>query len=238
MAEKTVEMTFPKIDVSQKEKFYDTFILVEAEKLSLKDDFLSWEPKTSLQTKVKNSIIEAIKSGVKNFLRPKYDPSLADDGYSIRFISGEKPNINMTYTWWVDAAKRYYPLRNSRLGTKNEYYAFIGVLMKKLMESGKTLEWVWKSLCDDSKELGNFWNSKNSQHDIELTGSRCICDFCDLGNTSKFLAGDEDAPHYRAGGTYYMDGNYKPLAKVDGCNLNFEVPKGYTILSVGWIVLS
>lgn len=208
----------------------DEFILVEAENLSLNDKFMQWKPKTVIQEITKKLITEAICTGVKNFYRPKCDPSFSDDGKSICFVTGKRPAVGYkSFEWWVNVAKDYNPERNSRLGTRLEYGAFLGVLMKKLVKEGKSVKWVWNSVCDVSHKLGHFSSSKNVKHFYELTGSRCICGFYDLGNTSKILADRiENHAFLLAGGSYdnafYC---YLPL-------LHFS----WNLCdSVGWIVL-
>jgi len=201
-------------------------ILIEAESLSLNDEFIQYEPDTEKEKSTKDLIAEAIKAGVKNFYRPKYDPSFTDGG--IQFVAGKKPAVGKSYNWWVDTAKKYDPSR-SRLGTRFEYGAFLGVLIKKLVEEGKSVEWAWNAVCNDSKELGHYWNSEDAKYQFELTGSRCICGFYDLANTCKILAEDEEA-----GGFWLAGGYFFPLAFLD---LHTYRTYDYNS-SVGWLVLS
>lgn len=219
-----------KLPESSKE---DTFILIEAESLSLKDKFMRHWPRTKRERATKKLIREVIRAGVKNFYRPKYDPSLADDG-SIQFVARKWPAVGKSYEWWLDAAKNYFPARNSRLGTKLEYGAFLGVLIKKLVEEGWTVNRAWKAVCRDSKELGHYWNSENTKNKIERTASRCVCGFYDLANTYKFLAGDEKVGGFWvAGGVWYYQSSCHPIAKIDLCTSTLGDRS-----VVGWIVLS
>lgn len=109
----------------------DEFILVEAEELSLDDEFMQYEPRTFYEGLVKTEISKAIQEKVKNFYCPKYAPSLTDDGKAICFVPGKKPAVERDYFRWEAWARRYCPERNSRFGTRLQYYAFLGVLMKK-----------------------------------------------------------------------------------------------------------
>ena len=170
---------------------------------------------------------------MKNFYRPIMDPYFTANG--IGYASGKKPAVGKSYNWWFDTAKKYDPSRNSRLGTRLEYGAFLGVLIKKLVEEGKSVEWAWNAVCNDSKELGHYWNSKNAKHDFEPTGSRGICGFYDLANTYKILAEDEEVGGFwLAGGSFNLGSSNDPLA--DLClYTNRSSDRSH---SVGWLVLS
>ena len=170
----------------------DTFVLVEASKLSLKDEFMKHKPKTDAERKFKELLTKAIQTGIKDFYRPRMDPSFSEDG-GICYKAGLKPAVGKSYNWWNKVAVEFYPERHSRLGTRLEYVAFLGVLIKKLVDSGWTVENSWNAVCNDSRQLGHYWNSKNAKHDLEPTGSREICGFFDLANTYKILARDEEA---------------------------------------------
>ena len=211
----------------------EVFVLVEASELSLSDEFMKYEPETRGEMEFKKQLTEAIKKGVKDFWRPKYDPSFNEEGNGICYVEGMKPAVGKSYNWWNKVAKAFYPERHSRLGTKSEYVAFLGVLIKKLVESGWKVEKAWRAVCCDSKELGHYWNSTNAKHTFEDTGSREICGFFDLANTYKILAEDEEAGGFwLADGNYYCYSDFYPLAYLVhhgnfGNNYNH---------SVGWIV--
>ena len=211
----------------------NNIILIEAERLSAEDCFMCYIPKTNREKEMKELILEVIENKVKNFYRPIMDPSFTDDGIS--YVVGKNPAGCRSYNWWADTAKKYDPSRESRLGTRLEYGAFLGVLIKKLVEEGKSIEWAWNAVCNDSKELGHYWNSEDAKHKVEPTGSRCICGFYDLVNVSKILAEDEEVGGFwLAGGDCNSCSFVYPL--VDLCcgsarshDFNF---------SVGWLVLS
>ena len=210
------------------------FILIEAEKLSMDDEFMKFEPVTVEEHATKELISKAIKLKVKNFYRPKYDPSFTEDGKGICFVSGKKPAVGKSYNWWDEAAKKYKPERNSRLGTRLQYAAFLGVLIKKLIEEGKSMEWAWNAVCNDSRELGHYWNSENAKHEFEPTGSRMVCVFYDLANIYKILAEDEEAGGFwLSGGCFDNNGDNIPLA---GLYSGFYRGNNY-YYGVGWIVV-
>ena len=211
----------------------DSFALIEASKLSLDDDFLQYESQTEAQEWFKKNLTSAIKSGVKDFYRPIYDPSVDENG-NIVFVAGKKPAVGHSYNWWVEAAEKCVSNRKIRLGTKNEYVAFLGVLIKKLIASGLSAEDAWYVVCDDSKMLGHYWNSENAKHDFEETGSREVCGFFDLANTCKILAwDDETCGFWLASGFCNNISLYNPLANL---SLDYSRVSGDNY-SVGWYVL-
>ena len=206
-------------------------ILIEAESLSVNDISLQYEPKTECERKTKRLILQAIEKKVKNFERPICDPSFTDKRKTdICFVPGKMPAVGKSYNWWKDIARKL----KLKLGTRLQYAAFLGVLIKKLIEEGKSVEWAWNAVCNDSKELGHYWDSEDAKHAFEPTGSRYICGFCDLANTCKILAEDEDAGcFWLAGGDYFLNGYGSPLAgfyHLTGRLNDLNV-------SVGWLVL-
>ena len=208
---------------------------VEAESLSLDDKFMKYKPKTELEKETKALIKEVIDKGVKNFYRPIMDPSFTDDGENICFEKGRKPAVGKSYNWWKKVAENFSSERNSRLGTRLEYGAFLGVLIKNLVADGASVSWAWNAVCNDSKELGHYYNSENAKHEFEPTGSRFICGFYDLANTYKIFAEDEEAGGFwLAGGfCYHCSDNY-PLAVLS----HYTYRLNDYDYGVGWLVLS
>ena len=127
------------------------------------------------------------------------------------------------------------PERHSRLGTKSEYVAFLGVLIKKLVEDCKwSVAKAWHAVCNNSKELGHYGNSEGAKPSFEDTGMREICGFFDLANTYKILAEDDSiGGFWLAGGRYSSNSNNRPLADlVQDSSRNVNCNN-----SVGWFVL-
>ena len=234
----TIEMVNAVSKVTEAEND-DTFVWIEASKLSLNDEFIHYAPQTDKERELRTLLVEAIKSGgLRDFKRPKYDPSMRDV-IEIYYEPGKAPAVDKMYNWWNGAANRFKPEYNSRLGTRTEYVAFLGVLIKKLVENGWSVKEAWDAVCNDSIKLGHYWNSENTKHnftkdDLEPTGSREICGFYDLANCRKILAKEKDGGFWLAGGDCQNSSNRCPLA-------NFEYIDGGQcygyLFAVGWIVL-
>jgi len=212
----------------------DLFVCIKASELSLDDEFMQHKPNGEREQKLKDALEAVIKKGILDFWRPRMDPSFDKKG-NICFKAGEKPAVGNSYNWWRDNAKKFNPKRRSRLGTKSQYIAFLGVLIKTLVAEDWDIAEAWDAVCNDSEKLGHYWNSENAKHAFEPTGSRAIVGFYDLANTCKILAEDEEAGGFWLAGGYYGHGsNNIPLAVLGhygGCN---NVLSG----SVGWLVLS
>ena len=209
------------------------FKKVLASELGLDDEFLKYQPKTDAERNFKKLVETAIKNGLKDFWRPVYDPSFDDNG-RICYEPGKKPVVRKSYNWWNKNAKNFYPERGSRLGTKTEYIAFLAVLIKELVAFGKSIEWAWNAVCNDSKELGHYWNSGDSRQDFKPTGSREVCGWYDLANSYKILNEDEETGGFWLAGGAYCDFSYgNPLIGL--YHLNFRNDTCYD--GCGWLVL-
>ena len=218
------------VSSTQEQYKKDDCILVEASKLSLSDDFMLFVPKTDNEKKIKAALTELIKTGIKDFYRPVMDPSFVNKACTIiGYKAGDYPATGKSYNWWEETVK------DSQwcLGTKAQYVAFLGVLIKMLVAKGWKCREAWNAVCNDSKKLGHYRNSDNSMYDLEHTGSREICGFFDLANTCKILSKDEEmGGFWLAGGNCTDNGNSYPLADLVLC-------KDYDSChnkSVGWLV--
>ena len=208
-------------------------VLVEASKLSLDDEFMKYKPQTNQEKAFKNLISNAINSGLKDFYRPVLDPSFNDDMTGICYEFGRKPAVGKSYKWWVNTAKGF--MQNSRLGTRYEYVAFLGLLIKKLVENGWSISESWRAVCTDSEELGHYRNSSDAKHAFEDTGSREVCGFYDLANTFKILAEDKEAGGlWLAGSDCYFGSVICPLADFE----HFNYRDDDFASGVGWLVCS
>lgn len=187
----------------------DIFVKIEASKLSFKDKFMSFCPRTEEEHKLYDEVVYVIKTGVKDFWRPKYDPSFSEDGTNICYVPGKKPAVGKSHEWWKKVAKEFKPECESRLGTKYEYIAFLAVLIKNMVANGWKVSDAWYAVCNSSERLGHYWNSVDAWYRIAPTGCHEFCDFFDLANVPKFLAGYEGGRGYR--GFWYASGNWKSL---------------------------
>ena len=224
------------------ELYDDIITVVDASKLSLDDEFMKYDPlmcsddssrAKNMKKRIKNELETIIKSGIKDFYVPKIDPSFTKEN-SICFKPGVFPAVGASYNDWEKLAEDFCPERNSRLGTYKEYVAFIGVLLKRLVISGKSVERAWFEVCNDSKDIGNYKDFSRPGKNLEPTMSRGVCGFYDLANVAKILAWDEKDECFRiASGDYYSRSIYHPIAH------SFK-EKDRTLkdfFSVGWIVL-
>ena len=202
----------------------ELFHLVEASKLSINDDFLKREPKTKTEAQFMKRIIAAINFGVKDFSAQAMDPSVDENG-RIYFRKGSKPGVGKSAKWWLENAPKYRA--NCRPGTPFERDAFLATLIKRGLAT-------WEQVCNHSEEIGHYWDSKDAKHDFELTGSRPVGEFYDLGNAYKITYDEKACVFWHGGGCYGNHGYGSPLSDVcDGCN-----PFGVLVFSVGWLVLS
>lgn len=222
-------------DISSSNEYLDEYFpIAKASTLSLEDKFLKHRAQTDNQKRFKKMLKEAIKSGLPDFRAPRMDASFDEEG-NICYKAGMKPAVGKSANWWNEKAKKFMPEKESRLGTTKERIAFLGLLIKYLIEEkGYTVTNAWKAVCDQSKELGHYGDSEDAKHEFEPTGSRQIGEWYDLANTYKITVDDEAGGFSLVGGDYYDDGNCFPLADV-GTIFN---PDGGYDLSTGWLVLS
>lgn len=211
---------------------------IDVENISMNDIFMEHIPATESERETRQLIKEVIKRRVKSFFVPIVSPSYAEGSdEKIVFVLNGRPIVNKSYEWWETAAKQVDPLHQSRLGTKLEYGAFLAVLIKQLIEEGKSVERAWHIVCNNSKSIGHYKNSSDAQGRMITTGSRGACGFYDLGNVRKILADDMPASQYfwKAGGEWSSEGNSAPLAWILKSNIMLSqgIPN-----ATGWIVFS
>ena len=203
------------------------FVLIEASKLSLDDVIFQHIPQNEKERVLKKRLEAVIKKEIKDFWLAKRDPTDAGTEDDYGFYSAY-PATGKTYNWWYKKSVE----KKCRLGKLSEYVAFLGVLLKKLVENGWTVEKAWYAVCVDSTELGNY-RIPGRLGVTRRSGSDKICGFYDLANTRKLLAEDKDrGACWHAGGHCGELGTESPLATLrydDERNCNHPD-------SVGWIV--
>ena len=169
------------------------------------------------------AISEVKAAMLEPFYKPIYDPSV--NGNIIAYQKGKEPAFGLSYNWWVVTASKMPAVdgRHWHLATEYQYYAFLVWLINQL----ESVDVAIKMVVLDSKELGHYYDSKNSTRKyFENTGSRCVCGFYDLANTYKFLScsNKETGGFWLGGGHFSYCGNDCPLANlyhdtlVDVCN--------------------
>ena len=219
--------------------FDEKFPIVRASKLSLDDDFLKHEPQTWRQEEFKKSIVSAIKEGLQDFRRPAMDPSFEDGG--IYYMAGRRAaygNFNLeleSFKGAQEAAAKVVPEKNSRIGTVKLYNAFLALLIKYLIEEREyEVADAWKAVCDKSKDLGNYLESRSGLYgeEWESTGSRRIWNFYDLANMAKKVTDDEAKEIYVVGGDFDDFSYEHPLASVEHIDKHHD-----SFWTVWWIVL-
>lgn len=205
-------------------------ILVEGSDSQIYSELLEYTPADSAEKRFLEDLKKAVDAGVKNFKVPICDPSIDENG-SLQFVAGSEPAVDYSYNELKELANK----NGVQLGSKNQYVLFLATIIHRLIEEEG---WVKKSalhaVCTDSTKLGHYCNSANAKGEFETTGSRMITGKCDLANTCKILAKDEEAGGFwLAGGGYRDRGNFCPLAYLDlhgNCVLHYN-------FSVGWFVL-
>ena len=206
----------------------DTFN-VEGSECDCYAELLKYQPCTEKEEKFKRNLEKAISVGIKSFKVPVNDPSFSEDG-KLQFIAGAKPAVRYSYNELEKIAKE----NALRLGTQYEYILFLATLIKRLIEEGWSKLDAWNAVCNDSKKLGHYYNSENAAGEFELTGSRMVAGKCDLANTYKMLAKDDEAGGFWiAGGDYTDNSNNFPLVDLSFHD-KFDCHYGF---SVGWFVL-
>lgn len=220
--------------LKEESSFEEKFPIVRASILSKKDFFLKHKPQSRRQEELKTLILKGIEVGLKDFRRAVMDPSFDKNG-NIIYKEGEKPAVGKSANFWSEELKKFMVDKNSRMCTLLQYAAFLGLLIRYLIEEKKyKVAEAWKSVCDDGQELGHYWNSENAKHAFEETGNRKIWDFYDLANTFKIIKDDSsDSGISLVGGYCNYDSNNFPLAGI----YNIKNPNNHIFCGVGLLVL-
>jgi len=212
-------------------------IRIEASKLSFVDKFMRHNPVTDRQKEFKKELESVLWRGIKDFYKFSLDPSLSYND-ELCFNAGKPPAIGKTFNWWDANAKSLYPAGNSRLGTKAEYVAFMGILIKRLVEeAGWNVSKAWKAVCDDSSKLGQYRRKGVylSRYNRSITGFYNVLGFFDLANTYKVLTmADDTNAFWLASGCYDDYSDRHPLYSFQLCT---HLESSTLIDSVGWIVM-
>lgn len=213
-------------------EYYKYFPVVKARDLKV-EDFLGYKPRNSAQRKFKNALISAIKSGLYDFRAQRMDPSV--EGEKIIYKEGNIPCVGKTAEQWKILAEKFWPEKESRLGTTKERTAFLGLIIRYLIdERGYEERIAWREVCDQSKFLGHYWDSPNAKCKLETTGSRMVGEWCDLGNTKKITINENGNNNIFSefGGYYGISGELYPLSEM----IILPYPTSPAKYSTGWVV--
>lgn len=161
------------------QKFERMFPIVDIENVSLEDSFMQYDPKTNREKRIKASIIEAKRIGMKNFRIPATDLSLDDDGETIIYCEGRKPAVAKSLSWWDENASKFMPNKNSRMRDDLEHDVVLGVMcIKYLVEEKKyKVEEAWKAKC---------FNLENTSKIIKKRGTSDFMIFGVHGNVDSY----------------------------------------------------
>lgn len=193
---------------------------------------LEHRPRTVRQEKILNDILKGIELNLPAFRVQSMDPS--EEFGQIVFKPGNKPAVGYSPIWWKRTLKKFMPSKNSRNGNELQWAAFLGKQMKYLVEERHySVSYAWRAVCDDSYDLGHYWNSDDAKYKYELTGRRRVGEFFDLANTCKILKKSNASGFLFASGTFNCISYESPLANM--VNI-YDSDCNYSD-SVGWLVL-
>ena len=213
----------------------ECLVMVDTTKADFYDNVLNYTSENDdIQAFVK-AVCEVREIGVAPFYRPVMDPSI--EGDKVVYKKGKKPAVGYSFNKWVKAVKAMPAVEGKswKLGTEYHYYAFLVQLINQMVAIGWDVKGAIEAVVLDSKELGNYWNSKNALHDFEMTGNREFCGVCDLANTYKLLdCSNEEVGGFwvTGGGCHYYSFDYPLAARY----FSYGVDNVYDC-GVAWLVL-
>ena len=224
-AESIVNNTESIEDVAQKRNLDDVFRWIDVTEIK-KYDF-GEKREDEDEENLRQNILNARENYTsKGFYAPIYEPSLDADG-NIQFVAGVTPAVSHSDVWWNKKGAEFCPERDSSQGTDEEYYLFIGYLIK---EGHLT----WKQAAVNSRSVGNFWDSPDSPKAMEKTGTRnCGGFYGFVGNTCKYVKQAKASGYALMGGSFCDHGCTNPVADA----LPIYYPDFVIYDSVGWLVL-
>ena len=177
---------------AEDESSLDTiFPIVRASTLSIKDHCLNYEPPTSAHARLKDSVLQGILNGLEDFRYPIMDPCL-DENEELIYQAGKWPAAYKSARFWNEKFQSFMPEKNSRMATVLQQDVFLFFCIKYLVEKkAYTVDEAWKAVNYDSRDIGHYVNSKDTEYFFEKTGSRPVGIFYDLANTAKIVKHDK-----------------------------------------------
>jgi hypothetical protein len=165
---------------------------------------------TERQKKFRADVMKALKNMPKEGFRwiPVYEPSMDKCG-NLMYVSGENVLRNLNSYEWEEIFRKYSPENGSRMSSITTYFL---LLLRLLKDGYATIE----QLADDSKEIGQYWDSENAKHELKKTGERQLGGLYGFaGNTYKIVKDSESSSSFSLlGGSYDFSGDNYPLADV------------------------
>ena len=163
---------------------------------------------TIKQEKFMFNVLKALKNKPQEGYRwiPVFEPSTDLKG-NLQYVAKKKVAGTLATSYnWEDILKKYSPINGSHLASITTYFL---LLLRWLKDGVATLE----QLSDDSKDIGNYLDSKDSTKNEEKTGKREFGGlFGFAGNTYKYV---KDGTGFSlVGGYFQIEGNRSPLAAV------------------------
>ena len=208
----------------------EKFRLIEVSNWTLEEPFLKQKVENEKQEEFLNFIKQIIKDGKnKDFICPVMDPSL-DEKNNIVYVPKKEPATSKSAKWWNEKFEKFSEQYESRMGTIYEY----ALLQEKRLEKKEA---TLKELVDDSKKLGNYWDSFKSRHRLEMTASNPVGDFYDLANLSKIVQDPDKIfstdRFVLMGGSFYCFGRENPIMKAS----EITSPSIGYLMGIGWMTL-
>lgn len=212
------------------EEFEKTFPIIDIGKLN-GHKFLQYEPKNGEQRKPFDLIRKGIELKLPPFRSPIMDPSLEKE--RVVFKPGLKPAVGKSARWWKETWEEFLPAKNSRCATELHWAAILGILMVYLVDNGYSVAEAWEAVCNDSRNLGHYWNSADAEHHLEPTGSRKVGERYDFANTCKVLEAWDGSGFLLASGYYGNNSKACPLADI----VIYTLPCDFYLNCVGLLVM-
>lgn len=226
-----MEKTIEQETVFNTHNFDEIFPIIDPSEL-VGHKLLEHTSKTEWQEILLANILKGIEMKLPAFRVSCMDPS--EENGKIVFKSGNKPAVGHSAAWWDETWKKFMPSKNSRSGTELHYAAFLGKLMKYLIDKKNySVTDAWRAVCNNSIDMGHYWNSEDAKDNLEPTGSRKVGDFFDLANTSKILKSWKSSGFFYASGCFDNFSAHFPLMHMFYC----YDPVQLYYHTVGWLVM-
>ena len=129
----------------------NNFFLVEASKLSFEDTFMNYEPRDEFERNLKRDLRYVITSKMEDFYCSRNSPILSDSDSEIIAFGNFDGEYHKTYRFWNRVSKRISKEKKSRIGTRYQHSAYLGTVMKQLINCGMSVERVWKEIHNIKK---------------------------------------------------------------------------------------